>query len=280
MSEFYVIATPIGNLQDITLRALETIRLSDVIICEDTRITARLLEKYEIKNKKLLVYNDNSDEVTRKKILHLLLSGLNVALVSDAGTPLISDPGYKLVCFLREHNIKVTPLPGASSVTTALSASGIACDHFLFYGFLPSSQIQRQNTLKDLPKNFTLVFFESSVRILETLEDLYKIFNNRKIAVARELTKIHEEIVNDELGKVIEFFRQNPEKIRGEFVIILEKANRSEKALTQEELEVEIRKAVGDGMSIKELSEHLSQIHGLHKKEIYQLALKLQNRTA
>ena len=264
MSEFYVVATPIGNLQDITLRALETLKLSDVIICEDTRITARLLEKYEIKNKKLLVYNDNSDEITRKKILHMLLSGSNVALVSDAGTPLISDPGHKLICFLREHNVKVTPLPGASSVTTALSASGIACDNFLFLGFLPSPQIQRQNALKELPKNFTLVFFESAMRAIEMLEDLHKIFGNRKIAVARELTK------------VIEFFKQNSEKLRGEFVVILEKANRAEKALSQEELELEIRKAAGNGLSIKELSEHLAQIHGLHKKEIYQLALKLQ----
>lgn len=276
MSEFYVVATPIGNLQDITLRALETLKLSDVIICEDTRITARLLEKYEIKNKKLLVYNDNSDEITRKKILHMLLSGSNVALVSDAGTPLISDPGYKLVCFLREHNVKVTPLPGASSVTTALSASGIACDNFLFLGFLPSPQIQRQNALKELPKNFTLVFFESAMRAIEMLEDLHKIFGNRKIAVARELTKIHEEIISDEIAKVIEFFKQNSEKMRGEFVVILEKANRAEKALSQEELELEIRKAVGSGLSIKELSEYLAQIHGLHKKEIYQLALKLQ----
>ena len=270
MSEFYVVATPIGNLQDITLK------LSDVIICEDTRITARLLEKYEIKNKKLLVYNDNSDEITRKKILHMLLSGSNVALVSDAGTPLISDPGHKLICFLREHNVKVTPLPGASSVTTALSASGIACDNFLFLGFLPSPQIQRQNALKELPKNFTLVFFESAMRAIEMLEDLHKIFGNRKIAVARELTKIHEEIISDELTKVIEFFKQNSEKLRGEFVVILEKANRAEKALSQEELELEIRKAAGNGLSIKELSEHLAQIHGLHKKEIYQLALKLQ----
>ncbi len=276
MSEFYVVATPIGNLQDITLRALEALKLSDAIICEDTRITARLLEKYEIKNKKLLVYNDNSDEMTRKKILHMLMSGSNIALVSDAGTPLISDPGHKLICFLREHNIKITPLPGASSVTTALSASGIACDNFLFIGFLPSPQIQRQNVLKELPKNYTLVFFESALRAVEMLEDLHKIFGNRRIAVARELTKIHEEIINNELIKVIDFFKQNSEKLRGEFVIILEKASRGAKSLTEEELKQEIRKAAGNGLSIKEISEHLSQIHGLHKKEVYQLALQLQ----
>lgn len=214
--------------------------------------------------------------MTRKKILHMLLSGSNVALVSDAGTPLISDPGHKLIGFLREHNVKITPIPGASSVTTALCASGIPCDNFLFLGFLPSSQIQRQSALKELPKNFTLVFFESAMRAVEMLSDLHKVFGNRKVAVARELTKIHEEIVNDELEKIIEFFKQNEDKLRGEFVIILEKATRGEKALTQEELEAEIQKAFADGFSIKELSEHLSQIYGMHKKEVYQLALKFK----
>ena len=277
MSEFYVVATPIGNLQDITLRALETLKASDVIICEDTRITARLLEKYEIKNKKLLVYNDNSNEIARKKILHILLSGSNIALVSDAGTPLISDPGHKLICFLREHNVRITPIPGPSSLIAALSASGIACDNFLFLGFLPSSQIQRQNAIKDLPKNFTLVFFESAIRAIEMMEDLHKFFGNRKIAVARELTKIHEEIISDELVKVIEFFKQNNEKLCGEFVMILEKATRGERLLNQEDLELEIRNGIDAKIPIKELSEHLSQIHGLHKKEIYQLALKIKS---
>lgn len=276
MSEFYVVATPIGNLQDITLRALEVLKASDTIVCEDTRITARLLEKYEIKGKKLLVYNDNSDEMVRKKILHLLVKGLNVALVSDAGTPLISDPGHKLICFLREHNIKVVPLPGASSVTTALCASGIACDNFLFFGFLPSARVQRQNVLKTLPKNFTLVFFESALRSVEMLEDLHEIFGNRKVAVARELTKIHEEIINDELIKILDFFKQNSDKLRGEFVIILEKANRGEKTFSDEDLKTEIRKFIGRGVSIKELSQQISEIYDLNRKDVYQLALSLQ----
>ncbi len=278
MSEFYIIATPIGNLQDITIRALDTLRLVDVIICEDTRITARLLEKYDIKNKKLLVYNDNSDENARKKILHTLLSGLNIALVSDAGTPLISDPGYKLVRFLREHNVKITPLPGASSLLAALCASGIACDNFLFVGFLPNSTIQRLNALKELPKNFTLVFFESAQRIIAMLEDLQKVFGDRQMAIARELTKIHEEITSNKIAKIIEFLKQNPDKERGEFVVILEKSSRNEKLLTQEELELEIKKLLNEGFSIKELSEHLAEIYNLHKKEVYQLAINFQKK--
>jgi len=275
MSEFYVIATPIGNLQDITIRAIETLKLCDVIICEDTRVTSRLLEKYDIKNKKLLTYNDNSDEILRKKIAKLFLTGSKLALVSDAGTPLISDPGHKLIQFLRENNVKITPIPGASSVVTALSVAGIACDNFLFIGFLPSSQIQRQNSLKELPKNFTLVFFESANRIEEMLQDLLKIFGNRKVAIARELTKIHEEIINDDLEKLLNFFTNNPDKLRGEFVVILEKAHRSEKKLTESELIEEIKESYAKGLGIKELSQNLAEIYGLHKKDIYQLALKI-----
>jgi len=275
MFKFYVVATPIGNLQDITLRALETLRNSDVIICEDTRITARLLEKYEIKNKKLLTYNDNSDDKMRHKIVQLAQEGKIVSLVSDAGTPLISDPGYKLIQFLRKGNVKIIPIAGASSLTTALSAGGVSCDRFLFVGFLPSAKIQRQNELKELPKNFTLVFFESANRIEELLQDLLQIFGNRRIAIARELTKIHEEIINDNLENLQSFFAQNLEKIRGEFVIILEKANRNEQEIDDEKLQQEIKKALKSGLTIKELSESLAQIYNLHKKQVYQLALKL-----
>jgi len=278
MSEFFIVATPIGNLSDITLRALETLKLCDIIICEDTRITSRLLEKYEIKNKKLSIYNDNSQENSRNKILAELQKGLKVALVSDAGTPLISDPGYKLVSFLRNHNIKITPIPGASSVISALCASGIACDNFLFLGFLPSAKIQRQNALKELPKNYTLVFFESPQRIIEMLEDIDIAFGNRKIAVARELTKIHEEIISAPTKEVIDFFKKNEEKIRGEFVVIIEKANRKEKNLTDEELEIEIKKALKSGVGIKDLSENLAQIYSLNKKEVYQLALSIKQK--
>ncbi len=275
MTELFVVATPIGNLQDITLRALDTLRLCDIIICEDTRITARLLEKYEIKNKKLLVYNDNSDEKVRKKILHELLSEKKIALVSDAGTPLISDPGHKLIEFLRKHNVRITPIAGASAVLAALCASGLACDNFLFIGFLSNTKIQRLNELKELPKNYTLVFFEAPQRILETLQDINEVFAGRKIAVARELTKIHEEIICDESQKVLQFFEENPDKIRGEFVVVVEKAARGEKTISEEDLQKEIKKMIKAGYSIKELSAHLAEIYSLHRKEVYQLALKL-----
>lgn len=273
----YVVATPIGNLGDITLRALEVLRKVDIILCEDIRVSLKLLSTYEISGKKLLTYNDHSDDKLRKKVLEFLVNQKSVALISDAGTPLISDPGYKLINFLQQFNQKIIPLPGASSLTSALCASGLACDNFLFVGFLPSTEIQKQNLLKSLPKNFTLVFFESANRVVETLENLQKVFGNRNVCAARELTKFYEEIVTKKLEDLQEFFFKNPEKLRGEFVIILEKADKSEKSISEEELILEISEAIKNGQSLKDISSSLSEIHKINKKEIYQLALRSRN---
>jgi 16S rRNA (cytidine1402-2'-O)-methyltransferase len=272
----YIVATPIGNLSDITLRALQVLREVDFVVCEDTRVSSKLLAAYEIKDKKLLTYNDQSDEKMRKKILDLLLEGKSMALLSDAGTPLISDPGYKLVSFLRQFNQKIIPLPGASAVTSALCASGLACDNFLFVGFLPSSQNQKEKLLKSLPKNFTFVIFESANRVLESLELIEKTLGNRRVCAARELTKIHEEIVTDEIKNLQQFFEKQQEKLRGEFVIIVEKADKDEKNFTKDELMQEISSAIASGQSLKDLSQNLSEIFGINKKEIYQLALELK----
>ena len=226
----YIIATPIGNLGDITLRALSILHKVDFVICEDTRVSSRLFDVYDIKDKKLLTYNDHNDEKVRKKILHILLEGKSLALISDAGTPLISDPGYKLITFLKSFNQKVIPLPGASSVTVAVCASGLACDNFLFIGFLPTSKVQKEKLLKSLPKNFTFVFFEAPNRVLETLLLVRQNLGERRVCAARELTKMHEEIITDEATKVIDFFSQNEDKLRGEFVILVEKASKDEKS--------------------------------------------------
>lgn len=274
----YVVATPIGNLSDITLRALQILSNVDFIVCEDTRVSIRLLEAYEIKGKKLLTYNDHNDEKTRKKILELLVGGNSLALISDAGTPLISDPGYKLIGFLRQFNQKIIPIPGASSVTSSLSVSGLACDNFLFLGFLSTSKIQKEKLLKSLPKNFTFVFFEAANRAVETLNLIKKNLGNRKICVARELTKIHEEIISDELESVIKFFAEHLEKLRGEFVMIVEKADKSEKTFSEAELVSEISNAIFLGHSLKDLSQNLSEIYGVNRKEIYQLALRISQK--
>lgn len=274
----YVMATPIGNLGDITMRALHILNEVDFVICEDTRITVRLLEAYKIKEKKLLTYNDHCDEKTRKKISDLLAKGHSLVLVSDAGTPLISDPGYKLISSLRLENRKIIPIPGASSLTAAVSVSGLPCDNFLFLGFLPTSEIQKTKLLKSLPKNFTFVFFESANRVIETLGLILTNLGNRNACAARELTKIHEEIISDELQNVLEFFNKNSGKLRGEFVIVIEKADKNEKSFTQSELVQEISNAIFLGHSLKDLSQNLSEIYGVNRKEVYQLAVEMSRK--
>ena len=271
----YVVATPIGNLGDITIRALQVLNEVDVVVCEDTRVSAKLFAAYKIKEKKLFTYNDHCDEKTRKKILECLVNGQSVALLSDAGTPLISDPGYKLINFLREFNQKIIPLPGASSVTAALCASGLACDNFLFVGFLPTSKIQKEKLLKSLPKNFTFIVFESANRVVESLATIYKTLGNRNVCAARELTKMHEEIVSCELEKLIKFLEEQPQKLRGEFVIVVEKGDKNEKTFSEKELKKEISNAIAAGQSLKNLSQDLAEIYGASKKEVYRMALEI-----
>jgi 16S rRNA (cytidine1402-2'-O)-methyltransferase len=275
----YIVATPIGNLNDITLRGLQILSNADFIICEDIRISLKLLISYKIKGKNFLTYNDHCGEKTRKKILQLLLSGKSLALLSDAGTPLISDPGYKLIRFLRQFKQKIIPLPGACALTSALCASGLACDNFLFTGFLPVSQIQKEKLLKSLPTKFTFVFFETANRVIKSLETLLKVLGNRKVCVARELTKIHEEIISDDLENLLQFFGNQPQKIRGEFVITVEKAGKNDKSYGRKELIQEISRAISLGYSLRDLSQNLSQIYGIEKKEIYKLALKISHKS-
>lgn len=274
MSKLFVVATPIGNLQDITLRALEVLKKCDIVLCEDTRITNRLLIKYDIKNKKLVQYNDNSDEKSRIQILEMLKNGQEIALVSDAGTPLISDPGHKLINLLQENNIEISPIPGASSLISAISTSGIACESFAFHGFLPSSKEKRRNFLENLDKNQTFAFFESPNRVFECLKDVKSVLGERKVAFAREITKIHEEIKNAPISEIIQFFEENPEKIRGEFVIIVEKVAKNDK-ISQKMLENEIKSAIKAGHSLKDLSKNIAQKHQINKKDVYNLALKM-----
>lgn len=273
----YIVATPIGNLGDITLRALEILKKADLVICEDTRVSLRLLNAYEIKGKKMLTYNDHSDQKVREKISHSLLEGKTLVLISDAGTPLISDPGHKLVNFLRLRNQRVIPVPGASSLTAALCASGLPCDNFLFLGFLPTTGSARDKMLKSLPKNFTFAFFESANRVVDSLESISKNLGERRVCAAREITKLHEEIVTNEIEKLKEFFAENPKKLRGEFVIIVEKAGKDEKNFSQEDLQNEVRAALSAGESLKDLSKNLAEIYGIHKKEIYKLALEISS---
>jgi len=276
----YVVATPIGNLNDITLRALNILSLVDYVICEDTRIAGILLNNFEIIKKKLIVYNDHSDEIIRNKILSKLQEGNSLALISDAGTPLISDPGHKLINFLRQEKQKIICIPGPSSLTASISISGIACDNFLFLGFLPSSEIAKEKKLKNLPIEFSFIFFDVSNRVLETLKILKQNFANRKICLARELTKIYEEIIIGTPDEILEILISNPQKIRGEFVIIVEKISKDIAKFNRDEVLEVIKILSQKNLSSKEIVKELVENFEINKKEAYSLVLVHQNRNS
>src|SRR5215467_8423477 len=215
----YLVATPIGNLGDVTLRALETLSAVDAIACEDTRVTRRLLERYAITTP-LLTYHDHNAEIVRPRILARLEAGAAIALVSDAGTPLISDPGFKLVQAAQAAGHTVTAVPGASAVLTALTASGLPTDRLFFEGFLPSREAARRTRIDELANlPATLVFFETGPRIAAMLDDAATRLGRRKATVCRELTKLHEEIRRGELATVALAYRDGAET-RGEFVVV------------------------------------------------------------
>jgi 16S rRNA (cytidine1402-2'-O)-methyltransferase len=235
MSKFYIVATPIGNMGDITFRAIETLKAVDLILCEDTRTTKNLLNKYAI-NKPTMSYHAQSKLAKTDKIFEMLEEGKDLALVSDAGTPGISDPGAMLVAQIKEHfnskinddtesnlrhGVDVIPIPGASAVITALSASGLPTHEFTFLGFLPHKK-GRETLFKEIAASErTMVFYESPHRILKTLESLIKFCPEKKVCIARELTKIYEEFKTGTSAEVLEYLEKNKEKQRGEFTVIV-----------------------------------------------------------
>ena len=223
-TKFYIVATPIGNLEDISFRAVRVLGEVDLILCEDTRVTKKLLDKYEIKTP-TLSYHQHSKISKMDKIFEMIEVGKNIALVSDAGTPTISDPGSFLVSQIRERfgkEIEIIVIPGASALVSALSVSGLIADQFLFLGFLPHKK-GRETLFKEMVETKrTVAFYESPHRIIKTLNSLKEHVGDRKIVIARELTKIFEQIVSGTSEELIKYFEENPDKIRGEFVVILE----------------------------------------------------------
>lgn len=218
----YIIATPIGNLKDITLRAIDVLKNVNYILCEDTRVTGKLLKTYGI-DKKMVSFHDYNEISKIASVVGDLQSGKNIALVSDAGTPLVSDPGYKLARDVILNKIKVEPIPGASSLLNALTISGLPPDKFLFLGYLPKQQGKRLKILSGVKDNqinikSTTIILESPFRILKTLKDIDKIFGNINIVICRELTKLHQEVRRENISKSQEHFSKN--KPRGEFVIL------------------------------------------------------------
>lgn len=223
MSKFYIVATPIGNMGDITLRAIETLKNVDLILCEDTRETKKILQKYNI-NKPTMSYHSQSKLAKVDKIFELLKESKNLALVSDAGTPAISDPGAMLVSKIKTHfsdSVNVIPVPGASAFIAALSACGLPTHEFTFLGFLPHKKGRETLFTEISQSKRTMVFYESPHRILKTLESLVKFCPNKKVCIARELTKIYEEFKIGTSAEVLEYFLNNKEKQKGEFTVIV-----------------------------------------------------------
>ena len=269
----YIVPTPIGNLEDITLRALRILKEVEWIAAEDTRHTQHLLAHFGIKTA-LTSYHDHNERDKARLLVERLMSGASVALVSDAGTPAISDPGYRIVVDAIQAGIEVVPLPGASALTTALSASGLPTDRFLFEGFLPAKAQERKAKLQTLRGEVaTLVFYEAPHRLLDSLAEMLKIFGDRKIAVARELTKVHEEFLRGKLSEVVSALADRD--IKGEIVIMVHGTS-GEAQVSDEELHGTIRQLAGNGMGVKEIAELLGERYGLAKKEVYKLALDLK----
>ncbi len=268
----YIVSTPIGNLKDITLRAIEILKQSEFILCEDTRVSQNLLYKYEIKSK--LISNHKFNEKKNiVKIIEYLKSGKLISLISDAGTPTVSDPGSILVNECIKNNIKVVPIPGPSAVTTAVSISGFS-DQFFSYGFLPAKRQQITDELKRLSQlSSTLVFFVSSKKINKIIPEIKKNFINRKIVICREITKFYEEFIRVNIDD-LELFQKEP---KGEITIVIsEKKNHinSSKNLSESDINI-INKMIGK-LTIKEITDLICQNNKVSKKLIYNYCLKLK----
>jgi 16S rRNA (cytidine1402-2'-O)-methyltransferase len=263
----YVVATPIGNLEDITLRALRVLREVDRIACEDTRHTRQLLDRHGI-SKPLVSYHEHNEQARAAELLGELKAGKNIALVSDAGTPLIADPGYRLVSQARAAGVTVSPIPGASALVSALSASGLPTDSFFFGGFLPAKKAQRRRVLEAMKAySATLVFYEAPHRILEALDDIIEILGARQVTLARELTKIHEEFLVGEASQVREALAVRP-PLKGEITLMIAKGEPARADALP--LEAAFDKLLEAGVPRMEAMKTLARERGLSKREVYQ----------
>ncbi len=266
----YVVATPIGNLEDISARAIRILGEVDLIACEDTRHTRKLLDRYGV-SKPLVSYHEHNEPVRAAGLLSDLAAGKNIALVSDAGTPLIADPGYRLVEQAREQGITVSPVPGPSALLAALSASGLATDAFLFHGFLPPKQGQRRKLLEELkPLQATLVFYEAPHRILETLADIGTTLGPRQVVLARELTKIHEEFLRGTAEELQAGLTQRA-MIKGEFTVMVGKSSGAEVDLTP--LDQAVDELIATGVPRMEALKTVARQRGLSKRDVYKKLL-------
>jgi 16S rRNA (cytidine1402-2'-O)-methyltransferase len=270
MPILYVVATPIGNLEDISLRAIRILREVKLIAAEDTRKTRRLLTTYDIKTPMTSYYEHN--KLTKLDYILSHLKDGDVALVSEAGMPGISDPGYELILAAAKQNILVVPIPGPSAITTALAVSGLPTDRFTFIGFLPNKTVARRRALETLANETgTIIILEAPHRLAAALEDMLLVLGDRSIAVCRELTKLHEEIFRGTIGKAINHFTAP----RGEFTLVIEGRGVAEKPQMTGAIEKQLHDLFLNGASAKEAVAAVAGETGLKRKELYQTWLKL-----
>jgi 16S rRNA (cytidine1402-2'-O)-methyltransferase len=275
----YIVATPIGNLEDITRRAERVLAECDAVVAEDTRRTRALLSHLGIK-KRLLSYYEPKEEQAIPGIIELLHAGKSVALVTDGGTPAVSDPGYRLARAAHQAGIRVVPVPGPSALTAALSASGLPTDRVTFAGFLPPKSAARKKALTDLgDRADTLVFYESPNRLLDFLADALSVLGDREAAVFRELTKLHEEELRGPLSVIFEALK-NREEIKGEVTVVIRGADRQVAEFSESEVEALLREALQRGdRPVSQIASDLARQTGWPRKKIYAIALKIRDQS-
>ena len=276
MGILYIVATPLGNLEDITLRALRILKEVSLIATEDTRTTGKLLKHFDI-HSPMTSYYEHSGAARLKQILEALSLG-DVALVSEAGTPLLSDPGYRLVQTAIEHDIQVIPVPGPSALTTALSASGLSTDRFMFLGFLPRKRSDRQRLLAEIAgQTVTLVFYETPHRLVAALDDMINVLgSSRRVAVCRELTKFHEEIWRGTLHQAREEWRSRSP--RGEFTLVVAGAD-AEEQWTAGEVEAALLAATQAGLTARDAVQQVTADSGWSKRKVFNLMQAIKTET-
>lgn len=277
--KLYLVPTPIGNLKDITLRALEVLKSVDIIACEDTRQSLKLLNHFGIR-KTLISYHKHNENGKSEDIIKELKEDKNVAIISDAGTPGVSDPGAVIVKKCIEEGLSFEVLPGATAITTALVYSGLDTTKFIFRGFLPRENKERRPVIEELlDRKESLIFYEAPHRLKNTLEFLYELFGDRNISICRELTKLHEEIIRLKLSEAIEYYSEN--NPRGEYVLVLE--GKSEAAIEEEEMEKwsnltieeHIKKYITEGLTKKDAIKKVSKDRKMTKSEIYKYSIDI-----
>lgn len=265
--KLYIVATPIGNLEDITLRALKTLKNVDLIAAEDTRQTLKLLNHYEI-TKPLISYHRHNEEIKKDVLINKLKNGENIALVSDAGTPGICDPGEVVIKEAIQENIEVIPIPGACAMINSLICSGIDTNEFIFLGFLPINKKLRKEKLEEIKNaNKTVIIYEAPHKLKNTLQDLKEILENRKITLAREITKIHEEFIREDINSIIE----KADSLKGEFVIVIEKCEKKENIndLNSLSLEEHYKFYEEKNMDKKEIIKMIAKDRNMPKNDVY-----------